>query len=187
MWILYDPKVFMTESEYYTLSGQQISNLQEVIEEPVIYMIAPSSSSPELQIELVPDQAGYLTELSRPILSSRGNEICDTLHSFCGDTPARQFERGTQLGGTYKCGSCGCKDTMMADLPHALEKKWRSLADLQSLSKFGNIPRKLKPLDNLVVSNLREELQARHISTEGKKSLSYRQSFYKGHKGYLLY
>ena len=172
IWILYDPKVFMTESEYYTLSGQQISNLQEVIEEPVIYMIAPSSSSPELQIALVPDRAECLTELSQPILSSRGNEICDTLRFFCGDTPARQFERGTQLGGTYKCGSCRCKDTMMADLPHALEKKWRSLADLQSLilgGKFGNIPGKLKPLDNLV-SNLQEELQARHISTEGKKA-----------------
>ena len=49
----------------------------------------------------------------------------------------------------------------MADLPHALEKKWRSLADLQSLilgGKFGNVPGKLKPLDNLVVSDLREEL-----------------------------
>ena len=55
MWILYDSKVFMMESEYYTLSRQQISNLQEVIEEPVIYMIAPSSSLPELQIALVPD------------------------------------------------------------------------------------------------------------------------------------
>ena len=58
---------------------------------------------------------------------------------------------------------------MKADLPHALEKKWRSLADLQSLILGGNIPGKLKPLDNLIVSNLREKLQARHISTEGKK------------------
>ena len=36
VWILYDRKVFMTE-EYVSLSGQQISNLQEIIEEPVIY------------------------------------------------------------------------------------------------------------------------------------------------------
>ena len=81
----------------------------------------------------------------------------------------------------------------MADQPHAFELKWRSLTDLQSLilgGKFGNVPGKFKPLDNLVVSSLREELQARHISTEGQKSPSYRQSlqrFYKGHKGYLLY
>ena len=34
VWILYDPKVFMTEEEYVSLSGQQISNLQEIIEEP---------------------------------------------------------------------------------------------------------------------------------------------------------
>ena len=75
MWILYDPKVFMTKSEYY-LENQC-----------VIYMIAPSSSSPELQIALVPDRAECLTELSQPILCSRGNEICDTLRFFCGDTP----------------------------------------------------------------------------------------------------
>ena len=76
---------------------------------------------------------------------------------FCGDTPARQFEKGTQLGRTCKCGSCGCKDTILADLPRAHQKTWRSFTDIQSLivgGKFGNIPGKLKPLDNLVVSNL---------------------------------
>ena len=36
----------MTGEEHVSLSGQQISNLQEIIEEPVIYniMIAPNSS-----------------------------------------------------------------------------------------------------------------------------------------------
>ena len=59
----------------------------------------------------------------------------------------------------------------MADLPHALEIKWRSHIDIRILilgSKFGNIPGKLKLLDN-IVSNIRGKLQARHISTEGKK------------------
>lgn len=101
--------------------------------------------------------------------------MCDTVHS--GDTPARQFERGTQLGAMYKCGSCGCKDTVMADLPHTLEKimeKSHRPSKFDTIGgKFGNIPGKLKPL-NLVVSNLREELQ--DISTEGIKTQSYRQS-----------
>ena len=58
----------------------------------------------------------------------------------------------------------------MADLAHALQNKWRSLTDLQNLilaGKYGNAPGKLKPLDNLLVSKLREELEARNISTYG--------------------
>ena len=49
---------------------------------------------------------------------------------FCGDKPAQQFERGTQLGGNYKCGSCGIKSTLMQDLGHALQCQWRTLAEL---------------------------------------------------------
>ena len=92
---------------------------------------------------------------------------------FCGDAPAGQFERGTQLGGMYKCGSCGCKDAMMADLAHALQKTWRSLDDLQRLilaGMFGNTPGQLKPLDGLLVADLREEFKARKLSL---KSHSY--------------
>lgn len=61
---------------------------------------------------------------------------------------------------------------MKADLAHALQKNWRSLADLQNLIlavKYGNASGQLKPLDGLLVSKLREELTARHIPIEGKK------------------
>ena len=172
VWIIYDPKVFISEEEYTSVYRQQITNLQEIIEEPVVYMIAPSTSSPEHQIALVPDRVECLMELTQPILSKCGVEVNDKLRFFCGDAPARQFERGTQLGGTYKCGSCGCKDKMMADLPHALQKKWRSLADLQNLilaGKYGNSPGRLKPLDGLLVANLKEELKAINIAIEGMK------------------
>ncbi len=40
-------QLFLTDDEYTAKTGQPVSNLQEVIEEPAIYMIAPSSSSPE--------------------------------------------------------------------------------------------------------------------------------------------
>ena len=98
---------------------------------------------------------------------------------FCGNAPARQFERGMQLRGVYKCGSCGCADAMMADLAHALQKTWRSLDNLQHLilaGKFGNAPGQLKPLDGLLVADLREELKAKKIATEGKKKHSYNQN-----------
>ena len=116
-------------------------------------------------------------ELSKLIISKHGVKINDVLcFFFCGDAPARQFERGTQLGGIHKCGSCGCKDTMMADLLHALHITWRSLDDLQGLilaGKFGNAPGQLKPLDGLLVADLREELKARNIAIDGKKNHSY--------------
>ena len=90
-------KVFMTEEEYASLSGQQVSNLQEIIEEPVIYMIAPSSSSPELQIALVPDRAECLTELSQPILSNSGVEIYD----FFVETPPLDNLKGEPSLGEH--------------------------------------------------------------------------------------
>ena len=143
VWVVYDSLVFLTEDEYTTITGQLVLNVQEVIEEPAIYMIAPSSSSPEEQLALVPDRVECLQQFSQPILSKTGVQINDRLRFFCGDKPAQQFEGGTQLGGNYKCGSCGCLSSLMQDLGHALHCKRRTLSDLQQLvlaGKFGNSP-----------------------------------------------
>ena len=171
IWVIYDPAVFFTENEYKAKTGKNITNLQGIIEEPAIYMIAPSGSSPTDQLALVGDRLECLEELSKPTVASNGVEIHDQLRSFCGDKPAQQFERGMQLGGTYKCGGCGVKDVMMQDLAHTLQHKWKSLADLQTLilaGKHGSVPGCLKPLEGLKVQELREELEARGQSTEGK-------------------
>ena len=112
-------------------------------------------------------------ELSKPIISKCGVEINDVLHFFCGDAPAREFERGTQLGGVYKCGSYGCKDAMMADLAHALQKTWRNLDDLQRFTLAGMFGNTLKPLDGLLVADLREELKARKLPLMERKGHSY--------------
>ncbi len=61
----------------------------------------------------------------------------------------------------------------MQDLAHSLHCKWRSTAHLQSLvleGKYGNTPGRLKPLDNLKVQELRQELRARGHSTIGLKA-----------------
>jgi len=124
-------------------------------------MIAPSSSSPSA---LVGDRIECLHELSENLQATNFVPITDRMRFFCGDKPAQQFKRGTQIGGNYKCGGCECKDAMMQDLAHALQCHWRSLADLQSLvlaGKYGNSPGTLKPLDSLKVNELREELEAR--------------------------
>ena len=169
IWIIYDPAVFLTEDQYTAKTGKYISNLQAIIE--AIYMIAHSSSSPKDQLALVGDRLECLRELSKPTIARNGVEIHDQLRFFCGDKPAQQFERGTQIGGIYKCGACGVKDVMMQDLAHTFQHTWKSLADLQAFilaGKHGNVPGCLKPLEGLRVQELREELEARGQSTDGK-------------------
>ena len=111
MWVAYNPAVFYTQEYWSTLSSKNGNvHMQALIEGPVIYMKAPSSSSPADQLALLGDPAQCLKELSNPVTSSDGTlDISDCLHFFCGDKPAQQFEMGTQRGGTYKCGGCGAK------------------------------------------------------------------------------
>jgi len=95
----------------------------------------------------------------------------DEMRFFCGGKPAQQFERGTQIRRTYKCGSSGCKDRKMQDLAHSLQCKWWSLTELQSLvlsGKYGNSPGRLKPFDSLKIDELRQGLEARGYNTTGK-------------------
>ncbi len=106
-------------------------------------MIAPSSSSPVHQLPLIGDRIECLHELASTIKTSKEVEIKDKLRFFCGDKPAQQFERGTQIGGTYKCGGCGCKDHMMQNLPYALAQPWRPLAHLQALVTAGKYGKNL--------------------------------------------
>ena len=102
VWIVYDPAVFYTQAEWTRKQTRQSrANIQPLVEEPTIYMIAPSSSSPADQLALVGDRIECLQELSRPVKASNGTEVSDCLRFFCGDKPAQQFERGTQIGGTY--------------------------------------------------------------------------------------
>ena len=60
VWVIYDTAVFPTEAEYKTKSGRQIPSVQSIIEEPEIYMLAPSSSS-------LSDQSALVSERSRVV------------------------------------------------------------------------------------------------------------------------
>lgn len=81
--------------------------------------------------------------------------IQDKLKIFISDKQAAQYERGTQIGGHYKYGGCGCKDSLMDDQAHALRCEWRSLEDLQAAEvagKFGRQPLVLKTTQYLTVN-----------------------------------
>lgn len=71
----------------------------------------------------------------------------------------------------------------MSDLAYTLQKKWRSLDDLQCLvlaGKFGKAPGQLKPLEGLLVADLREELKARNITTDRKKKTELQSELLQG-------
>ena len=102
-------------------------------------MLAISSSAVKHQAALIGDRNSCIQDL--PLHDSKGTEIKDELVFFYGDKAAQQVERGTQQGGTYKCGSCGCEAHMMDDFAYSMRCKWRTLADLQSVAlggKYGN-------------------------------------------------
>ena len=80
------------------------------IEEPEIHIIALLSSSLEDQAALISDRIECIKELTAQITSKTGITVTDKLFFFTGDKPAAQFECGTQQGGYYKCGSCGCSN-----------------------------------------------------------------------------
>ncbi len=162
--VLYDPAMFLGNDEYSAKTGRPIHNIQEQVEQPHIYMLAASSSSISDQLALIADRVDCLHDLPKTVKTSEGVEVNDHLVFFTGDQPAQSLERGSQVGGNYKCGSCGVHTTMIADLAHTLHCKWRSLEDLQKLAlagKHGNTPGRSKPFDKLKVKELREELRAR--------------------------
>lgn len=86
-------------------------------------MDEPGTSSVQDQASLIPDRVDYLEDLSQPLVTSNGVVVEDVLRFFKGDTPAQSFERGTQSGGNYKCGGCGCHSNLMEDVAHALQCK----------------------------------------------------------------
>ena len=140
----------------------------------MIYLMAAGSSSAEDQIALLQDRLDCLTDLGTEIQSSSGVSVSDKLHFFIGDHPAKQFERGIKQGGTYKCGGCGVKDSMMGDLAHTLQNPWRSLKDLQDLAINGNLgkqPGNHKPFHQLHVADLTKELHARSVYDYGKDDI----------------
>ena len=174
--ILYDPAVFFTQAEIHSkqLTHAQ-TNLQATIENPLIHMFVACSSGVDDQASIVQDRIDCLMELADPLETSQGITIRDKLLFFVGDHPAKQFERGTQSGGTYKCGGCGVKDVMMDDLAHTLQLPRRNLHILQQVAtagKWGIIPGKIKPFDALRVQQLRDELSARGIGyTDQRKAV----------------
>ena len=61
VWVVYDPAVFYTQDQWKRKQrGQGKTHIQSLVEEPMIYIIALSSSSPADQFALVGDRVECL-------------------------------------------------------------------------------------------------------------------------------
>ena len=125
--VLYDPAMFKSHSDRNTAA------IQALIEEPEIHILAMSTSSVEHQAALISDRLHCINEINEPLQTKNGITIEDRLRFFMGDKPAAQFERGTQVGGHYPCGSCGTHVTRFDDFAHCCSNRPRMIKDLQKL------------------------------------------------------
>ena len=163
--VFYDPIVFKTQTEIEGTS-QWTPNLQSVVEEPELHMLVVCSSSVDDQASLIKDRISCLKELPTMLHSTNGVEVKDKLLFFYGDKPAQQMERGTQQGGKYKCGSCGCESHMMDDTAYSFRCECRSLSDLQAIAlagKYGKQKGVVRPFTGLTTEQLQSELRARNV------------------------
>ena len=130
--------------------------------------------------------------MDEPLIASNGVPVIDIIRFFVGDHgsrdhPAKQFERGTQCGGVYKCGSCGCQPSLMDDQAHALQCSTRSKLAIGVV--LGKVPCTVKPLyvPDLVVRDIRAELVARGLKNVPRKGLNYKKTFKRALKVYSMY
>ena len=162
------------EAFYYTSAemierGTQI-DVPTKVEEPQMYLLARSGSSDAEQALYDHDRFIDLLTLKEGVTTPEGIEINDVLRFFHGDSPAAQFESGHSRGGHYICTAC----TMNANAFDDLQTCFRSpMLDIKRRQSFilGSVSWKTKekPFEGLKVVELREELKARRINTEGKK------------------
>ena len=108
--------------------------IQSEVEQPEVYLLSTGSSSAEDQVALVGDRIGFEDTCE--------NREWDGSYRHCAVFhPAAQLEQGTKQGGYYKCGACGCKETLFSDQAHTLVHAWRPLSQLQSLATGGTFGR----------------------------------------------
>ena len=92
--VVYDPAVFVNETVYHTRTGKRVSNLQQQVKEPDLYLLAVSSYSGSDQFGLILGRLDCLLELSEPLCTSSAILISDTLRYFLSDYPAQPHTAG---------------------------------------------------------------------------------------------
>ena len=168
---LYDPAVYLTDEEYKTKTGK-ITNIQRIIEEPQLHIIARCGSGDVEQLAYSETRLQCISELKQNVATSEQIEFVDVLRFSSADSPARAFGCGHQKGGHYFCSACGIHADMAYELDHVLNCPLVTLQDRQdaikgAIARRNSVLLKPKPLSDLDRKELEQELASRGVF-EGK-------------------
>ena len=165
--VIYDTAFYLTQEE---VKDRNI-DVQSTIETPEIHILGRSSSSISDQSSFSDIRNQCICELDTPLCLNNGMKVMDTLRFFHGDGPAQQFEAGNSISGNYCCVGCGVKSSRIDDIAYAfrcplLSLKYRQEFLLQGIA-WKNI--NVRPLDKLLLTDLKKELSLRDLPVAGKK------------------
>ena len=155
--------------ELIIIIGESV-NVQAAVERPYIHILAAGSSSAADNVALAADRVDCLNEWRQTLSTADGTQLSDVLRFFSGDKVAQWMEGGCQLGGNYKCGSCGIEIGSFIDSACCNQTPYRSLQDIQTHVLAGIHGGKrlcLKPFSGLSIQEVRQELAARHLDSGG--------------------
>ena len=126
--------------------------------------IEVNSAIPNLGIQAKKDWQSWKD--LKPLFTSGGVCVFDTLKYFKGDKPAAEFEAGISCGGNFSCVGCVCSSSHFTDFAHATSCEQCSLKQNQEVAlqgQFGHKPGMLRFYDELNKDELRRELEARGV------------------------
>ena len=176
--VIYDSALFLSQEEA-DLKLERSIDVQSTIETPELHILGRSSSSIEDQALFSACRNQCLSDLNTPLHLSNGVQVNDVMRFFHGDGPAQQFEAGNSVGGNYCCVGCGARSDRMDDLAYAYRCRTMSLQERQDFLLQGAAWRNIaaRPLDKLLVTDLKNELSMRGLSTAGKKKPALEKEF----------
>ena len=124
---VYDPAFYYTTEELGTTM-----DVQHIVEEPEVHILARSKSSLQDQTMFTQCRIDCLCNLSTTLFTHNGVPINDVMRFFHGDGPAQQFEAGQHIGGDYFCVGCTVKSCRADDLAYAFRSQHLTITDRQA-------------------------------------------------------
>lgn len=168
--VIYDTSFFLTQEEVNSKLGNNI-DVQSTVEAPEIHIFGRSSSSLDDQSQFSACRNECLSMLSEKLCLTNGTQVTDVMRFFHGDGPAQQFEAGNSIGGTYCCVGCGVKNDRIDDFAYALRCPKLSMQQRQDFLLQGVAWKSIdrRPLDKLLLADLKKELSMRGLSVSNSK------------------
>ena len=176
--VTYDVAFYLTQEEVNLRLGKDI-DIQSTVETPELHILGRSSCSIEDQALFSSCRNECVSALSTSLFLSSGTQVNDILRFFHGDGPAQQFEAGNSIGGNYFCVGCGVRSDRVDDIAHAFRCQQLSLSHRQEFLLQGVAWKNIatRPLDKLLLADLKKELRMKGVSVAGKKKTLLEKEF----------